>query len=417
VASLRTLHQQSATVLKTAASLLVVVQQQQGMRILAGNVGIGTNSPSEKLEINQSGGGKIKFSGATFYTSTIDMKLSANGNVGIGTAVPQTKLDVLGVASSTAFYANPGSASAAGYAFANSANTGLYSRSAGFLDLVAGGVVYADIGASLAQFGPILALGPTATGATYASFNTPSSGVLNVNGASGTTGNGTLIAGSIGVGTSSPFAKLSINNSTNDTGGQPLFLVASSTATATSTLFSILNSGSVGIGTLAPTGVGTSVLHVAGNGTAGANNFGSLTLSNPRQNTNDIAGNINYYLGSTEIARVTGRSYSGTNIGGIILSANKAGTLTDFVTLNGGNLNFVGTRTVSIGSLNGVVSGTLGIFNNSSGTTVTGLELGNESANAGSNISIDGTSASPGGNTGTLGRVGLRKTEWWWGGL
>ncbi|MEK7531482.1 MAG: tail fiber domain-containing protein, partial [Patescibacteria group bacterium] len=60
--------------------------------------------------------------------------------------------------------------------------------------------------------------------------------------------------GSVGIGTTSPWAKFSINNSTSDTAGQPLFAVASSTATATTTLFSIDNAGLTTIGNSLGTG-------------------------------------------------------------------------------------------------------------------------------------------------------------------
>lgn len=72
-------------------------------------------------------------------------------------------------------------------------------------------------------------------------------GNLNyVTAGSGTQNNFTFSnSGNVGVGTTSPFGKLSINAGTNDVAGQPLFVVASSTATATSTLFSISNTGSI----------------------------------------------------------------------------------------------------------------------------------------------------------------------------
>jgi len=61
-------------------------------------------------------------------------------------------------------------------------------------------------------------------------------------------------AGYVGIGTTSPFAKLSIHQNTSDT-GTTLFAIASSTASATSTLFSVMNSGNVGIGTASPVGL------------------------------------------------------------------------------------------------------------------------------------------------------------------
>src|SRR3989338_5377752 len=55
----------------------------------------------------------------------------------------------------------------------------------------------------------------------------------------------------LGVGTTTPFAKLSIHAFNGET-NTALFAVASSTASATTTLFSILNTGNVGIGTTSP---------------------------------------------------------------------------------------------------------------------------------------------------------------------
>ena len=64
----------------------------------------------------------------------------------------------------------------------------------------------------------------------------------------------------VGIGTTSPYAKLSINNLATDS-TQPLFAVASSTASATTTLFVINNNGNVGVGTSSP----SQLLSIAGN--------------------------------------------------------------------------------------------------------------------------------------------------------
>lgn len=58
--------------------------------------------------------------------------------------------------------------------------------------------------------------------------------------------------GKIGIGTSSPYAKLSIHANNGET-NTALFTIASSTASATTTHFTVLNNGNVGIGTAAPT--------------------------------------------------------------------------------------------------------------------------------------------------------------------
>ena len=63
----------------------------------------------------------------------------------------------------------------------------------------------------------------------------------------------TLSSGNIGIGTSSPYALLSISNNLNTPANTPLFTIASTTAgTATSTLLTVLANGKTGIGTNNP---------------------------------------------------------------------------------------------------------------------------------------------------------------------
>ena len=102
-------------------------------------------------------------------------------------------------------------------------------------------------------------------------------------------------AGSIGVGTSSPFAKFSIAANNGDT-ATTLFAIGSSTASATTTLFSVLNTGNVGIGTSSPTqplsvaAVGGESAYFAGYVGIGTNNPASkLHLQG---NTPDSSGAI-----------------------------------------------------------------------------------------------------------------------------
>lgn len=58
-------------------------------------------------------------------------------------------------------------------------------------------------------------------------------------------------AGPMGIGTTSPYAKLSVHANSLET-NRTLFAIGSSTPTATTTLFVILNNGNVGIGTSSP---------------------------------------------------------------------------------------------------------------------------------------------------------------------
>ncbi len=66
-------------------------------------------------------------------------------------------------------------------------------------------------------------------------------------------------AGNIGIGTSSPFAKLTVHANSGET-NNVLFAIASSTTNSTTTLFTVTNSGYVGIGTSSP----QQALHVVG---------------------------------------------------------------------------------------------------------------------------------------------------------
>ncbi len=68
--------------------------------------------------------------------------------------------------------------------------------------------------------------------------------------------------GNLGIGTTTPFAKFSINSLTTDTGGQPSFIIASSTTTGIDTHLFVSSTGRVGIGTTSP----QRSLHVVGSG-------------------------------------------------------------------------------------------------------------------------------------------------------
>ncbi len=61
-----------------------------------------------------------------------------------------------------------------------------------------------------------------------------------------------LHSGNVGVGTTSPFGKLSVHANNGDT-NRTLFAIGSSTVSATTTLLSVLNTGEVGFNTSAPT--------------------------------------------------------------------------------------------------------------------------------------------------------------------
>lgn len=77
--------------------------------------------------------------------------------------------------------------------------------------------------------------------------------------------NGLMVYGNSGIGSTTPFAKLGINALSTDT-NTTLFAIGSSTATATTTLLVVKNTGNVGIGTTSPS---TILVTVAASTTAG----------------------------------------------------------------------------------------------------------------------------------------------------
>lgn len=131
------------------------------------------------------------------------------------------------------------------------------------------------------------------------SFSRIGAGTLGVGRAIGGS-NGTLVANSIGLGTTTPYAQLSIL-ATSTTGiGAPttLFAIAStSQGTATSTLFSVLNNGNVGIGTSTP----TNMLSI---GTTGSTYGSIVATENPVATSTAIT--IDWKKGNSQLIQLGG---------------------------------------------------------------------------------------------------------------
>lgn len=140
--------------------------------------------------------------------------------------------------------------------------SGLITGNAGFLIPASQGVRVGNIALDFSAAGQVTAgsagtigFSSSANGASAGAdtaLSRSSANVLAVG--NGTQGNitGTLLAGTVGIGTSSPFAKLAIHAQNGDLNPW-LFAIASSTGTATTTLFGITNTGHMFASSTAPT--------------------------------------------------------------------------------------------------------------------------------------------------------------------
>jgi hypothetical protein len=164
--------------------------------------------------------------------------------------------------------------------------------------------------------------------------------------------------GVVGVGSTSPYSLLSIhanNGSTKTT----LFAVGSSTATATTTLFNILNTGNVGIGTTSP----SQLLSVQGNGLFSGNvNAANITA------TGTLATAA---LTASGNAQITG----GLGVG---VSNTTAGTIQSSGSITTGS-QFIGLGSDAVGTPSYTWSGdlTTGLYHaagNTIGFTTAGIE-------------------------------------------
>jgi hypothetical protein len=168
-----------------------------------GNTGIGTSSPWAKLSVNNFGGTQPQFvvaSSTGAGATTTSFIVTSNGNVGVGTSTPATILHLESVAPVLTFNATNNS--------------------------------------SGARFQSVQGSTPSTNNAFR--FQTGGGAELMA----------ITYAGNVGIGTTSPWAKLSVSSFG---GTQPQFVVASSTGSgATTTSFIVDRFGNVGIGTSSP---------------------------------------------------------------------------------------------------------------------------------------------------------------------
>ncbi len=168
----------------------------------------------------------------------------------------------------------------------------------------------------------------------------------------------------VGIGTTSPFAKLSISNAVTDTVNTPLLNISSTTGgTSTTTLFTVLASGNVGIGTTSP----TNKLSVSGN----ADISGTLTVSgNAAFGGGTVQGNAVVYASKTITSVLSQAGLSG------VLTLNPSGNTSasylggqGALLVSSGNVrNLTGTILGLLGEVQhsgtGILSNPIGVIGN-----------------------------------------------------
>ncbi len=230
----------------------------------SGAIGIGSSSPYAKLSVHLNNGDTAQTAFA----------------IGSSTATATTTLFSVsntGVASTTSLViGNVGSTGAPSLAV-SAANTGFYLSASNQLSAShAGSNIFAARGNTDFRLSSGVVLQWASGDASSVSGDTGitrlSAGVLGFGtGASGSTA-GTIIANKIGVGTSTPYGQLAVSlNDQSVPTGLNAFLIASSTSSATTTLFSISNTGNVAV-------TGSTTIAGQLNAVGGAT-FGSITVS------------------------------------------------------------------------------------------------------------------------------------------
>jgi hypothetical protein len=188
------------------------------------------------------------------------------------------------------------------FADTGSRNTNAYGIYSGGALVQSGGAITNNYGAYIASPQSIGSL-PRSYG-LYIADQSPSTVGASSSYAIYSNGGTSYFKGDIGIGSTSPFAKLSISANANDTYNPNLFLISSSTnGTATTSVLTVLANGNVGVGTSTP---GT----IFSIGDAGAN---TINISNT--STSTFATGINIKSGCFA---VNGNCISGSGSGNIV---------------------------------------------------------------------------------------------------
>ena len=336
------------------------------------------------------------------------LSVKSSGNIGIGTTTPTNPLTL-----------PAGSASVPSLSFGDTAT--------GFLRNGTGGVQFSSSGVGTVNFnnngvgaGVFQGLGSGANGYLSISAGSATSPSLIYNNANavtaltvyqqnaGSTGNILALqnsagiqdvvtqSGNLGVGSTTPFGELAIQaNAGTNYPGNNLFTIGSSTASATTTLFNVLNSGLVGIGTTSP----ASTFAVNGGGYIGGTLATPLVLERTSSsgNTNILFKGISssVYAGQTSGVFAIGSAAD------LSLTANQYATFGS----TGATINVSGNPVLTVASNSNVGVGTTTPGTNL-GVQGSGVFAGNVTA---TNITATGTVSATG--NGTFGYITVNGTS------
>jgi hypothetical protein len=334
------------------------------------------------------------FSGTELFT------ILGGGNVGVGTASPSQALDVVGsIKSSASFIAPAGSTSTPSYSFSGATNTGIYSPTSNTFGFVSNGVEVARLISSgaLNVSSRVNINGGIAAGAGSTNFSVSSTSASNIvsyiQGTSSQSGDltqwlnigGTVLSkidsngnlsvgtgtsptggvatfnGNVGIGTTSPVGLLSLggNKTASAWGINGInFQAAAATYTDTSSSGTVATNAvnTFGVPTLAASSATTytnaSTLYIAGAPTAGAN----VTITNPYtlvvagdSGHVDLKGNGKYIQTSTY---GSGTILAGVDAGGVYLGYGYGSKPVRIGSTNSGNVTVNTSGNFGIGMTN-----------------------------------------------------------------